>query len=186
LPNGLIVVGVLTGLAGILLVFSEHLADFAIANYQLGIIMILIASFGWAIGSILIKRSGHQSNPMMNAGLQMFFGGLWCFIFSSLFDDLRVIHWQAGTFYSLGYLIVFGSVAAFSMYAYVLNNLPIIIAALYSYVNPLVAVILGWLILDERLNLKIGFAIVITVLGIYLVNRGYQLKNRKVAEASGA
>jgi len=74
---------------------------------------------------------------------------------------------------------VVGSVAAFGMYTYVLTKLPITIAALYSYVNPLVAVVLGWLVLDEKLNPKIALAIVITVVGIYLVNRGYQIKNQK-------
>lgn len=178
-PNGLIITGVLTGLAGIILVFSEHLVEFAVANYQLGIFFIFVASLGWAIGSIVIKRSSEKSNLFMNVAFQMFFGGLLCFVFSFVFDDLRMIRWQTSTFLSLGYLIVVGSALAFAMYGYVLSKLPITIAALYSYVNPLVAVVLGWVILDEKFNLKIGLAIVITVLGIYMVNKGYQLKNRK-------
>jgi drug/metabolite transporter (DMT)-like permease len=178
LPNVPIVTGVLIGLAGVVLIFSEHLADFALPNYRLGILMILIASLGWAVGSILIKRST-QTNPFMNAGLQMFFGGLWCFLFSLMFDDVRAIQWTASTIYSLTYLTLVGSVAAFGMYVYALTKLPMTIAALYSYVNPVVAVVLGWLVLDEKLNPKIAIAILVTVAGIYLVNRGYQLKNSK-------
>ncbi len=53
------------------------------------------------------------------------------------------------------------------------------IASLYSYINPLVAVVLGALILDEKLNLKIGLAFIITVAGIYMVNRGYQQQKKK-------
>jgi drug/metabolite transporter (DMT)-like permease len=175
-PNFLIILGVFIGLAGILLIFSEHLSSFTDANYSVGILLIFVACLSWSLGSIIIKRQGTQSNPFMNAGLQMFFGGLFCFIFSAFFDDLTVIHWQPQTVYSLAYLIVIGSATAFALYAYVLMKLPMTIASLYSYVNPLVAVILGSIILDEKLNLKIGIAIVVTVLGIYLVNRGYQRK----------
>ena len=184
LPNGLIVFGVFTGLGGIILVFNEHLADFVNSNYQLGIVFIFIASLTWALGSVIIKRSKDGSNPFFNAGLQMLFGGLWCFVLSFLFDDLSSLQWTARVGFSLAYLIVVGSVAAFAMYVYALTQLPITIASLYSYVNPLVAVVLGWFVLDEKLNLKIGVAIVVTAVGIYLVNRGYQLKSQKAINLS--
>jgi drug/metabolite transporter (DMT)-like permease len=172
-PNGLIVTGVLTGLGGIVLVFSEHLADFVNQKYQLGILLIFLSSLGWALGSVMI-----------NAGLQMFFGGLWCFVFSVLFDDLSNVHFTATTIFSIGYLSLVGSITAFMLYTYALTKLPITIASLYAYINPLVAVVLGWVVLDEKLNFKIGFAIVVTVIGIYLVNKGYQLKTQKALDAS--
>jgi len=179
LPNGLIVFGVLTGLGGIILVFNEHVADFVNSNYRLGIVFIFIASLTWALGSVIIKRSKDGSNPFVNAGLQILFGGFWCFILSFLVDDLSSVHWTGQVGFSLAYLIIVGSVAAFAMYVYALTQLPIVIASLYSYVNPLVAVVLGWLMLDEKLNMIIGVAIVVTAVGIYLVNRGYQLKSQK-------
>ena len=114
----------------------------------------------------------------------MVFGGLWCFVFSFLFDDLRIIHFTATTIFSIAYLSLIGSITAFMLYTYALTKLPITIASLYAYVNPLVAVTLGWLILDEKLNLKIGIAIVVTVVGIYLVNKGYQLKMQRALEAA--
>ena len=184
LPNPLIVLGVLTGLGGIVLVFSEHLPDFINTNYQLGIAFIFLSSLGWALGSVMIKRSGQKTNPFLNAGFQMVFGGLWCFVFSFLFDDLRIIHFTATTIFSIAYLSLIGSITAFMLYTYALTKLPITIASLYAYVNPLVAVTLGWLILDEKLNLKIGIAIVVTVVGIYLVNKGYQLKMQRALEAA--
>lgn len=184
LPNPLIVLGVLTGLGGIVLVFSEHLPDFINTNYQLGIAFIFLSSLGWALGSVMIKRSGQKTNPFLNAGFQMVFGGLWCFVFSFLFDDLRIIHFTATTIFSIAYLSLIGSITAFMLYTYALTKLPITIASLYAYVNPLVAVTLGWLILDEKLNFKIGIAIVVTVVGIYLVNKGYQLKMQRALEAA--
>jgi len=179
LPNWIIGFGVVTGLAGIILVFSEFLSDFANPNYRLGIILIFVATLTWAIGSILTKRTIQHSNPFLNAGLQMFFGGIFCLPFSAAFDDLSNIVWTAEVYFALSYLILVGSIAAFSMYAYTLSKLPITIASLYSYVNPLVAVVLGWIVLDEKLNLKIGIAFLVTVAGIYLVNYGYSQQKKK-------
>jgi drug/metabolite transporter (DMT)-like permease len=179
MPNWIIGIGVAAGLAGIILVFSEFLADFANPNYRLGIILIFVATLTWAVGSILTKRTIHDSNPFLNAGLQMFFGGFFCLPFSFAFDDLNHIVFSSEVLFALGYLIVFGSIMAFSMYAYTLSKLPITIASLYSYVNPLVAVVLGWFVLQEKLNLKIGIAFLVTVTGIYLVNYGYYHQKKK-------
>ncbi|MEQ1584737.1 MAG: EamA family transporter [Cyclobacteriaceae bacterium] len=179
LPNWIIGIGVVTGLSGILLVFSEFLSDFANPNYRMGIILIFIATITWAVGSILTKRTIQNSNPFLNAGLQMFFGGLFCIPFSVGFDNLNNVVWTSEVVFALAYLILIGSVTAFSMYAYTLSKLPITIASLYSYVNPLVAVVLGWFVLEEKLNLKIGIAFLVTVTGIYLVNYGYQYQKKK-------
>lgn len=92
-----------------------------------------------------------------------------------IFDDLSVITWSPEAVYSLIYLVVVGSIIAYACYSYVLRKLPMTVVSLYAYVNPIVAVVLGWILLDEKLNAKIGIAILITVAGIYLVNRGYQL-----------
>ena len=178
-PNTSIVVGVITGLAGIVLVFSEHLQNFANKNYTVGIILIFLAIVGWSAGSIFAKKSNQNGNLFLNAGMQMFFGGVWCLPLSFFFDDHSGIHWTSATAYSLIYLVIFGSSVAYALYFYVITKLPMTIASLYSYVNPLVAVVLGSLILGEKLNLKIGLAFVVTVAGIYMVNRGYQQRVRK-------
>jgi drug/metabolite transporter (DMT)-like permease len=176
-PTVPIVVGVLMGLVGIVLIFSEHLGELSKTEYIIGIIFTFGAVLAWAGGSIWIKKKNVESNPFVNAGLQMFFGGLLLFPFSFAFDDLTHITWTAEVAYSLLYLIIFGSLIAYASYAYALRKLPMTVVSLYAYVNPLVAVILGWLVLQEKLNLKIWIAISITIAGIYIVNRGYQLRN---------
>ena len=183
-PNWMIALGVVIGLSGILLVFSEYLADFANPNYRMGIILIFVATLTWAVGSMLTKRKNYDTNPFLNAGMQMLFGGLFCLPFSFLFDDLNQVIVSTEVVLALSYLILMGSVAAFSMYTYVLAKLPMTIASLYAYINPLVAVVLGWLVLSEKLNLKIGLAFLITVLGIYIVNYGYQRQQKKQYESS--
>lgn len=176
-PTFPIIAGVVLGLIGIVVIFSEHLAAFSKTEYIIGIILTFTAALAWAGGSIWIKKSHTQSNPFVNAGLQMFFGGFLLFPFSFIFDDLAHITWSAEVAWALTYLIVFGSLIAYASYAYALRKLPMTIVSMYAYINPLVAVALGWLVLDETLNAKIWFAMALTISGIYIVNRGYQLRD---------
>lgn len=174
-PTVAILIGVLLGLGGIMMIFGEHLTEFSKQRYQLGILVIFIAVISWAGGSVWLKKRGNDGNAFMNAGLQMFFGGIWLIPGALIFDDLSRIRWSAEAVYSLVYLVLIGSIVAYACYSYVLRKLPMTIVSLYAYVNPIVAVILGWLVLSEKLNLRIGIAILITIAGIYIVNRGYQL-----------
>ncbi|MFM8833944.1 MAG: DMT family transporter [Cytophagales bacterium] len=183
-PNGLIVLGLVTGLTGIILIFGEHLSEFSNSNYLLGIVLTFAANLCWAIGSIWIKKKNSNSNPFLNAGLQMLFGGIFLMPFTLLLDDYSRINWNAPVVYSLAYMSLVGSVAAYACYSYAIKKLPMTLVSLYAYINPIVAVLLGWLVLDEKLNLRIALAIVVTIAGIYIVNKGYQLKATKRTQAS--
>ena len=175
-PTIPIIAGVTLGLAGIVIMFSEHLAGFSKAEYIIGILFTFAAVIAWAGGSIWIKKHHTESNPFVNAGLQMFFGGFLLFPFSLAFDDLSGISFTAEVSWALAYLIIFGSLVAYASYAYALRKLPMTIVSLYAYINPIVAVVLGWLVLGETLNIKIWFAMLLTITGIYIVNKGYQLQ----------
>jgi drug/metabolite transporter (DMT)-like permease len=181
-PNVPIMIGVVLGLIGIVMIFGEHVNEFSKNQYIVGIAAIFGAVISWAGGSIWIKRRNVESNPFVNAGLQMFFGGLWCFPMSLIMDDFSHVAWSAEAAYSLVYLIVFGSIVAYASYAYALRKLPMTIVSMYAYINPLVAVLLGWIVLDEKLNIKIIVAFILTVAGIYIVNKGYQLRNEWKAQ----
>ncbi len=174
-PTVPIVLGVLVGLVGIVMIFGEHVQDFSKLEYQTGIFMIFVAVLSWAGGSVWLKKKNTEGNLFLNASLQMFFGGIWLIPCSLLFDNFTNLSWSGEAAFSLAYLVVFGSVIAYACYSYALRKLPMTILSLYAYVNPVVAVILGWLVLDEKLNGTIAIAIVITVAGIYIVNRGYYL-----------
>ena|SRR5436190_10519458 len=184
-PNWLIALGATTGLTGIILIFSEHLVEFSEPNYRTGIILIFFSNLCWAIGSNYIKRKNKNSDPFMNAGLQMLFGGLFLIPFSLVFDDYTKITFSNSVVLALIYMILVGSVAAYACYSYAIKKLPMTIVSLYAYINPIVAVVLGWLILAEKLNVRIGVAIFITIAGIWLVNRGYQLKSMPLKPITG-
>jgi drug/metabolite transporter (DMT)-like permease len=183
-PTVPIILGLVIGLLGIVLIFSEHIAQFSNTKYIIGIVITFAAVISWAGGSIWIKKRNVESNPFVNAGLQMFFGGLWLIPFSLVFDDLSTITWSDEAVYSLLYLIVIGSLVAYVSYSYALRKLPMTIVSLYAYVNPLVAVLLGWVVLDEKLNGRIIIAIILTIAGIYIVNKGYQLRDAWKAQFS--
>lgn len=176
-PTLPIIMGVAVGLIGILMMFGEHLAEFSKKEYVIGILCILGATISWASGSIWIKKKNTESNPFVNAGLQMFFGGLWLFPLSLVFDDYQTVQWSAEVAYAMLYLILIGSIMAYASYSYALRKLPMTIVSLYAYVNPVVAVVLGWLALGEKLNVRMVTAIILTIAGIYIVNKGYQLRD---------
>lgn len=183
-PNFPIVAGVLIGLIGIVMIFGENLSAFSRNEYILGIIFTFAAALAWAGGSIWIKKKNTESNLFVNAGLQMFFGGVWLLPFSVAFDDLSNITWSYEVAWSFSYLVIFGSLIAYASYAYALRKLPMTIVSLYAYINPLVAVVLGWAVLSESLNLKVWLAMILTITGIYVVNRGYQLRDAWRAQFS--
>lgn len=176
-PNWIIILGLFMGLLGILMIFGEHLTEFSKADYSTGIILTFLANLCWAIGSIYIKKKNSNSNPFLNAGLQMLFGGLFLIPLSLMLDDYSRITWTNEIVYVLLYMIFIGSVLAYACYSYAIKKLPMTLVSLYAYINPIVAVVLGWLVLDEKLNVRIAMAIMVTVAGIYIVNKGYQLKN---------
>lgn len=183
-PNVPIVIGVILGLVGIVMIFGEHVAEFSNTQYIIGIILTFGAVIAWAGGSIWMKKKNTDSNPFVNAGIQMLFGGIWCFPLSFAFDDLSNVTWTTEAVWSLIYLIIFGSLIAYASYSYALRKLPMTIVSMYAYINPLVAVLLGWIVLNEKLNAQIIIAFLLTVAGIYIVNRGYQLRSEWKAQFS--
>lgn len=183
-PTVPIIMGLVIGLIGIIVMFGEHMAEFSKTEYIIGIVLTFGAVLSWAAGSIWIKKRNLESNPFVNAGLQMFFGGVFLFPLSLAFDNLSAVTWSAEAAYAMLYLIVFGSIVAYASYSYALRKLPMTIVSLYAYVNPLVAVLLGWIVLDEKLNIKIVIAFALTVAGIYIVNKGYQLRDAWRAQFS--
>lgn len=181
-PNIPIIIGLVLGLVGIVMIFGEHVAEFSNTQYIIGIILTFGAVLAWAGGSIWIKKRNTDSNPFVNAGIQMLFGGIWCFPLSFMFDDLSNVTWTSEAVWSLIYLIIFGSLIAYASYSYALRKLPMTIVSMYAYINPLVAVLLGWIVLNEKLNAQIIIAFLLTVAGIYIVNKGYQLRNEWKAQ----
>jgi len=176
-PTLPILIGLAVGSSGIIMIFGEHLAEFSNSNYFIRIVVTFLANICWAFGTVWTKKKNQDSNPFLNAGLQMFFGAIFLIPVSLLLDDYSTIHWSGEVISALIYLILVGSILAYTCYSYAIKHLPMTLVSLYAYINPIVAVVLGWIILSEKLNLRIFIGILVTVAGIYIVNRGYQLRD---------
>ncbi|MBK6828691.1 MAG: EamA family transporter [Chitinophagaceae bacterium] len=169
------VIGMMLGFAGVCVIFYDHLTDFLDPKFQLGIIFSIIATWTWAIATLYTKQQAASYNPYFSLGLQMLISGICLSGFNAATGTavpLSAIPWQSWA--AIAYLIIFGSLIAFVCYLYALQNLPTEQASLYAYVNPIVAVLCGWVIFGEKVN---GFIIIgglVTLLGVYLVNRAFK------------
>lgn len=180
--NAIIIIGLLLAIAGVALIFKDNIADLANPVYLGGMIAIFFATMCWAYGSIKSKKLTNLKNPILNAAMQLFFGGAILLVVSPFIDSYENLEpFQPDAMKAMAYLVIVGSFLAFSAYMFALKVLPVGIVTLYAYVNPLVAVLLGYMILDERLTWFTGLAFVTIVSGVYLVNRGYKKEKLKNA-----
>ena len=166
------VAGLMMGFAGICVIFYEHLQDFLNPGFRFGILLSLASTWSWAFGTIYTKKHAVHFNPYFGLGLQMLISGATLFLTSHITGTavpLQDVPWQSWA--SIAYLVVFGSVISFIAYLYALQNLPTEQASLYAYINPIVAVLLGALIFGEILSGFIIVGVLITLYGVYLVNR---------------
>jgi drug/metabolite transporter (DMT)-like permease len=177
--NATIGIGMLLGIIGVGLIFRQNLADLGKPEYLSGILCIFLATSGWALGSTLNKKYGKAKNPFFNSGLQLLFGGVFMLFISPVTDDYSCMQlWNPEGLLSLAYLIVFGSVLAYAAYMFVLDVLPVGVATIYAYINPLIAVLAGAVWLHEPLNIYIGLAFVTIVVSVFTVNLGYRQQRK--------
>ena len=169
------IIGLLLGFSGVCVIFYDHLQDFFNADFRFGIILSLIATCTWAIATLYTKKQAAHFNPYFSLGLQMLISGIALFAFTNLTGNavsLSQVPWQSWA--SIAYLVIFGSLIAFVCYLYALQNLPTEQASIYAYINPMVAVLCGWIIFNEKISIYITVGGIITLLGIYLVNKAFK------------
>ncbi|MBL7740684.1 MAG: EamA family transporter [Chitinophagaceae bacterium] len=169
------IAGMLLGFAGVCIVFYEHLKDFRNPEFLFGISISLIATWSWAFGTLYTKKHTATFNPYFSLGLQMVISGFAVVLLSALTGNsvsLAAIPWQSWA--AMGYLLVFGSLISFIAYIYALKNLPTEQVSIYAYINPIVAVLLGAAIFSEKLTVFIAVGGLVTLLGVYLVNKAFK------------
>lgn len=176
--NGMIGGGMFLGTLGVALIFRQNISDLSNKAYLFGVFATMVATASWALGSIVNKKNTDPVNPFFNSGMQLFFGGVFMLMISPGIDDLSHFDpWNREGLIALIYLIIFGSVLAYSAYMYTLSKLPVGIATIYAYINPLVAVVLGYFVLNEPLNLYTVLAFVAIIISVFMVNKGYRMQH---------
>lgn len=167
------IVGMLLGFLGVAVIFRSDVAALGNRQYLVGILGLLVATFGWGGGSLLMKRWAGSGNATLDVMLQIFFGGLIMLLLSPTFENYNNITWWNPR--ALGawlYLVIFGSMLAMLAYQYALKHLPVSFVTSYAYINPLVAVVLGAAFYSEPLNIWTFFSFTLIAGGVFLVNKG--------------
>jgi drug/metabolite transporter (DMT)-like permease len=170
-PRPMTLVGVLAGFAGlaILVLLGRGDAD----PVPLGpALLVLFAGTCWALGSYIQPRLWLPRDPFVIAVYEMFLGGLMMTVTGIAVGEQFTFDYSTRTWLALGYLVVFGSVLAFTAYVWLVSNAPISLVATYAYVNPVIAVLLGWLVLDETLSLAtvVGGSIVVGAVAVVITS----------------
>lgn len=167
-------VGLIFGLFGVYLLTNTN-QTIQVINYR-GVLILTVATMLWSVGSVLAKYVKKKDAMIANIGFQMLFGGIGLTVASVITGDINNIHFTMKSIYAVGYLIIFGSIIGFSSYIYLLQKWSATKASTYAYVNPVVAVILGMVILDELLTVSMAVAMLVILFGVYLVQRAKIVK----------
>ena len=165
--------GLLLGLAGVGLLSSLGSGSRPVS--VVGVLMVLGAAGMWALGTMTARRGPFPSSPVLATGMELLAGGVVLLILSAAtgeFGSLHLSHVSDRSWFALGYLIVAGSIVAFSAYGIAVRSLPTPTVATYAYVNPVIAVLLGALVLGEQLTpAMIGGGVLVVGAVVLVVRR---------------
>jgi drug/metabolite transporter (DMT)-like permease len=171
------IVGLVIGFAGVVLLFSEQIRGMFDSSAGLaklpGMLLLLIGAMSWASGSLYSKYNNTQGSASVNTAWQMLAAGLVFLPSSLLTHEVHGLQWQnipTHSWLALFYLIIFGSIAAFSAYVWLLQVRPATQVSTYAYVNPVIAVILGVVFAHESITLLQVGGLVIILGSVLLIN----------------
>jgi drug/metabolite transporter (DMT)-like permease len=184
--------GLIVGFSGIVLLVWHDLTlgSAGNRNFLMGIVALQIASIGWSIGSSYSKRQGHKAAAASKGGgmdevlgttaFQMLAGGLIMTAVGTVRGEWSVLFFTSRTMIALVYLATIGAIGGFVAYTYALRHLPVSFVSLYAYINPVIAVALGVLVLHEPFTWRMAIAAGLVFVGVALVRLA---QRPKAAEA---
>lgn len=170
-------IGVVLGVIGIYLLVNQK-EIISQEGSITGMIMIFICMLSWAYGSLFVGKANLPSNYFVNTGYQMLAGGFMLLVVSLTFGETWTspVEWSSKSLWSMVLLILFGSIVAFTSFNYLLKIVSPDKVATSTYVNPIIALILGWYILDEQITSQSIIAAVILLTGVYFINTSKKIK----------
>ena len=176
-------VGVIIGFSGVVFIFKDGLGSFLDANYKTGMMFMGFAILAWAAGTIYTKTHAVKSNNItLNLFYQFTMASCIQLVLASIFSpNPDFSSWSSRSVFAALYLSVFGSVIAFFCYNYALKHVTAVQVSILSYVNTIIAVFLGWLLLDEIITIDFIIATALIILGVFIVN--YKKKEKKAFES---
>lgn len=179
--NPTILLGLLLGLVGVGIIFGEDFVRLFDPSYLGGVIGLMFAVFLWSVGTLYSKYKKISVHPLMGAATQMIIAGIVITALGLILGEGSKFHFTNSSFYSYLYLVIVGSLVGYGSYVYAIAHLPVSLVATYAYVNPIIALFLGWLVLDEKISLWVILSAVVILIGVTLVKKGSE-KNILVRE----
>ena len=164
-------IGVFFGITGIYLLVSQK-EVITQEGSLLSIGLIFLCMLSWAFGSLFVSKADLPRNYFVNTGYQMIFGGLMLFIVSLVLGETwsSPLDWSESVQWSMLLLIIFGSIVAFTAFNFLLKVVSPEKVATSTYVNPIIALLLGWYFLDEHVSMQSIIAAAILLTGVYFIN----------------
>lgn len=165
--------GILLGFSGVAFIFWDGLEDLLEPQYLQGIIILFLAILSWAIGTVYAKKtiSNTGQNLLLNLFYQFAVAGIIQLLFAFVFSEsIAVQNWSFKSIIAVIYLALFGSVTTFFAYHYILQKLLPTQVSMLSYINTIIAITLGWLILDEEISAKFIVATILIISGVFIMN----------------
>ncbi|MBS4033425.1 MAG: EamA family transporter [Ignavibacterium sp.] len=170
--NYKIISGLIVGILGVTFIFGSDWDDLLKTEYILGVLCIFGAVVAWSFGSVYSKYKKVGVHPLMSASVQMLVAGTLQITLGLILGEQNFISYTEEGLLSLAYLIVVGSIFGYGSYIYAIEHLPLSLVSTYAYINPVIAVFLGWFVLNEKLDLLIAAGAVVIILGVFLVKQG--------------
>lgn len=163
--------GMVIGLAGVVILLLPGAGSASLSPGVVPALLILqLGNVGWAVGSIFQRRLTSRAHPIVSGAIQQLTTGLLFWIPALLLQkEPYQITWRGSL--AILYLATFGSIIGYSAYLYALDKLPVSLVSTYTYVNPIVACVLGWLLLNEPFGLREVIAMTVIFAGVAMVRR---------------
>lgn len=170
-PHLRAVAGMLVGFAGAgLLLAPDSSTGIFDRELLIGFLILQVGSAAWTSGSLFQRRQQVNAHPVIIGAVQQVAAGL-AFLGPAMLAPHGPVHWNERGIGALLYLVTFGSIVGYSAYVYALDRLPVSIVSIYSYINAVVAVALGWLFYREPFGSRQAIAMAVIFLGVWLVKR---------------
>ncbi len=174
-------IGVLLGFSGIVFIFWEGLADLANPEYRLGIFYLFLGILGFSSGAIYIKKTNYvNNNILLNLFYQFSFAAIVQMTTGVVSnEEFNIYKWSSTSIIALLFLTIFASIIALLAYTYALSQISAVKVSLISYVNTIIAIFLGWLVLDEPVDFNFVIATALIIIGIFITNYQPNMFKRK-------
>ena len=175
--NGTLLAGIILGFGGVGLLMGRSALNSGPGVF-VGSLAVLLGAFSWSVGIVYSRRSHLSGHPLLLSALSLLAGSVQLLLAGTLAGEYRRFAFASvslRSWLSLGYLIVFGSVIAFTAYNWLLEHYSPTLVATHTYVNPIVAVLLGWLLAREVVTLNVLLSTAMVIVAVMLVDRGTTL-----------